>query len=214
MNLWVATQNIKIRFSTFKILPWWDIWPYVSKTQPLQGCESILSRPWKRWKETENIGLVRHSCNGRIDQTESFDMSHSTGKNATLKSKNSSMFTKIQSWLPSRCLNYGRMTSYAKMRFDKVDMLNAHLKPVDTRAITAGPKNLFWSPELTWLQWTSGSPTQRRAFAISTWFKPSNFKPLKNIRTHDFRCLALLTHGLYGQKTRLTLPRLWWSWRL
>ena len=37
-------------------------------------------------------------------------------------------------------------TSYAKMKFDKVDMLNEHLKPVDIRAITAGPKICFGAP--------------------------------------------------------------------
>ena len=112
----------------------------------------------------------------------SFDMSDSTSRNATLKSI-------MEGWHPTQKWGF-----WPK----QVDMFNEHLKPVQIRAIT-GHIDLFWRPELTWLQWTSGSLTQRRAFAILTWFKPSNFKPfLKKLRTHEF---TLLTRVFWQQES-------------
>ncbi len=124
----------------------------------------------------------------------SFDMSDSTSRNATLKSI-------MEGWHPTQKWGF-----WPK----QVDMFNEHLKPVQIRAIT-GHIDLFWRPELTWLQWTSGSLTQRRAFAILTWFKPSNFKPFwKNSELMSLHCL----HVFFGNKNRLTLRKPWWAWRL
>lgn len=114
MNLWVATQKTsKLDFQLSKFCRGtYD--PMSAKPNLCRDVNPSSHDLGNDERKRKTLDLWDISCNGRIDHTESFDMSHSTGKNATLKSKNSSMFTKIQSWLPSRCFNYGRMNILRK----------------------------------------------------------------------------------------------------